>query len=106
MAIASTHCPTCGRPKVRTLDQNARMWAMLTELEPLDWYGNKLRKEEWKDVLTASLKTQRAVPGIDGGFVVLGAHTSTMSKADLSDLMELIAAFGAERGIVFKEPTA
>jgi hypothetical protein len=72
--------------------------------DQVDWYGQKLTPEEWKDVLTAGLKKQRAVPGIDGGFVILGAHTSTMSKGDLSELIELIAAFGAEHGVVWSEP--
>ena len=61
-------CKGCGRPMdVRTLDQNSRLWAMLTELSrQVEWYGQRLRPEEWKDVMTAALKKQRAVPGIDG----------------------------------------
>lgn len=87
------------RPK-RTIDQNDRMWAMLTDIsKQVDWYGQKLTKEEWKDVMTAGLKKQKAVPGLDGGFVVLGAHTSRMTKQELSDLMELISAFGAEHEV-------
>jgi hypothetical protein len=41
------------------------------------------------------------VPGIDGGFVVLGQSTKKMSKAELGELMELIEAFGAQRGVRF-----
>ncbi len=82
------------------------MWAMLTELsKQVVWHGQRLTKEEWKDVMTAGLKRQKVVPGIDGGFVVLGSSTSRMGKAELSDLMELIAAFGAERGVEFAEVT-
>lgn len=77
---------------------------MLTDIaEQVEWYGQRLRPEDWKDVLTASLKRQRAVPGIDGGFVVLGARTSKMSKADMSELMELMMAFGVERNVRFKD---
>ncbi len=87
------------RPK-RTLEQNDKMWAMLTDIsKQVDWYGQKLTKEEWKDVMTAGLKKQRAVPGIDGGFVVLGAHTSRMTKEEVMELIELIAAFGAEHDV-------
>src|SRR6056297_1457521 len=65
----------------RSTDQNARMWAMLTDVsQQVDWYGNRLTPEEWKQVFTAALRRQRAVPGIDGGFVVLGASTRKMSK--------------------------
>jgi len=91
----------------RTLAQNALMWRMLGELsEQVDWYGQKLTDAEWKDVLTASLKKQKAVPGIDGGFVVLGARTSKMSIAEMSELIELMYAFGAQRGVMFIERDA
>lgn len=94
-------------PPGRTGDQNARLWAMLTELsEQVVWHGQRLSKEEWKDVMTAGLKRQKVVPGMDGGFVVLGSSTSRMSKAEVSELMELIAAFGAERGVEFAEVAA
>lgn len=96
-------CPTCGRGETRSLDQNDRMWSLLRDIaSQVDWYGQKLIAEEWKDVFTAALKKQRAVPGIDGGFVILGAHTRKMTKAELGELMELIEAFGSEKGVSFK----
>ena len=88
----------------RTLDQNSLLWPLLGEIsKQVDWYGNKLTAEEWKDVLTASLKQQKVVPGIDGGFVVVGMSTSKMGKKEFSDLIELIYAFGAQHNVVFKE---
>lgn len=89
---------------LRTLDQNARMWAMLGEISrAVDWYGQKLADYEWKDMFTAALKRQKIVPGLEGGFVVLGARTSKMSKQEVGEIMELAAAFGAERGVVFAD---
>jgi len=86
----------------RTLEQNAKLWAALTDLaEQVDWHGNRLTAEEWKDVMSAALKRQKVVPGIDGGFVVLGQRTSRMSKREFGDLIELIQAFGVDRGVVF-----
>lgn len=86
----------------RSLPQNDRLWAMLTDVaQQVDWYGQKLASEDWKDVFTAALRKARVVPGIDGGFVPLGMRTSDMSKGELSQLLELIAAFGAERGVKF-----
>jgi len=75
---------------------------MLTEVaHQVDWYGQKLTPEDWKDVFTAALRRARVVPGIDGGFVPLGMRTSDMSKGEMSALFELIEAFGAERGVRF-----
>lgn len=95
------------KPATRTLEQNARLWSMLGEVsEQVEWYGQHLSPEDWKTMFTASLKKSRVVPSIDpGGFVVMGLHTSKMTKAELSALMELIEAFGAERGVIFKDPT-
>lgn len=88
----------------RTLPQSDKMWAMLTDVaRQVEWYGQKLTADDWKDVFTASLRRAHVVPGIDGGFVPLGMHTSDMSKEEMSALIELIYAFGAERGVVFVE---
>ena len=92
------------KPQTRSLEQNARMWAMLTDIsEQVDWYGRKLSSEEWKHVFSASLKKQDVVPGLDGGFVVLGMSTSKMTKGEMSDLQTLMEAFGVQQGVIFKK---
>jgi hypothetical protein len=93
------------KPRTRSLDQNAKMWAMLADVSrQVEWYGQHLTSEEWKDVLTAALKKQKAVPGIDGGFVVIGARTRNMTIREMSDLVELMYAFGAERDVKWSDP--
>ena len=79
------------------------MWANLEDIaQQVVWYGVKLTKDEWKDVLTAALKKQKVVPGIEGGFVVIGARTSTMSVAEMTELIELSTAFGTQQGVKFR----
>ena len=86
----------------RSLEQNARMWAMLSDIAcQVDWYGKRRSAEDWKHMFTAALYKHEAVPGIDGGFVVLGLSTSRMSTKQMSDLMEFMSAFGIERGVKF-----
>lgn len=101
LAAPEGYVVTLAEP-TRTLDQNSLLWPLLTDVsKQVDWYGNKLTADEWKDVFSAALKKQKVVPGLDGGFVVCGQSTSRMSKREFSDLVELIYAFGAERGVVF-----
>ena len=89
----------------RTDDQNAKLWPMLQDVSrQVDWYGKRLADHEWKDVFSASLRASKVTPGLDGGFVVLGQKTSTMSKREFSDLIELITAFGTQRGVAWSEP--
>jgi hypothetical protein len=98
------HILTLSEP-TRTLDQNAKLWPMLADVSrQVNWYGQKLTADEWKDVFSASLKGQKAVPGIDGGFVICGHRTSTMGKKLFSDLVELIYAFGAQHGVRWSAP--
>jgi hypothetical protein len=93
------------KPETRSLAQNARLWAMLTDIsKQVDWYGRKLTPEEWKHVFTASLTKQDVVPGLDGGFVVLGKSTSSMTKGEMSELQELMQAFGAQQSVRFTAP--
>jgi len=93
------------RQETRSLAQNARLWAMLTDISrQVDWYGRKLTPDEWKHVFSAALKKQDVVPGIDGGFVVLGKSTSSMTKSEMSEMQTLMEAFGAERDVRFSAP--
>lgn len=86
----------------RNLSQNALLWSILGELATqVDWHGQKLSADDWKNVLSSGLKKQRVVPGIDGGFVVMGQATSRMSKSEFSELCELALAFGAQHGVIF-----
>lgn len=92
------------RQSTRSLDQNARMWALLADIaRQVEWYGQYLTAENWKDILTAGLKRQNVVPGIDGGFVVLGTSTRKMTVGEMSELIEFITAFGTDRGVVFND---
>lgn len=99
LAAPEGYAVTIGE-RTRTLDQNAALWPALTDIsQQVDWYGNRMTPEEWKDVFSAALTKQRVVPGLDGGFVVCGQRTSKMGKREFSDLLDLIHAFGAERGV-------
>ncbi len=92
----------------RTTDQNALMWASLTEIaRQVEWHGLKLSADDWKLMLMAGLNQEmRLVPNIEGnGFVNLGRSSSDLSKAEMGDLIELIFAFGAKHGVVFQEMT-
>lgn len=93
------------KPETRSLSQNARLWAMLTDIsQQVEWYGRKLTPDDWKHVFTAALSKQDVVPGIEGGFVVLGKATSKMTKGEMAELQTLIEAFGAQRGVKFTAP--
>lgn len=89
----------------RTLDQNALMWSLLEQIsKQVEWFGKMRSSEDWKDLATAALRHAEFVPGITPGTLVpLGMRTSQMTKQELADLIESLYAFGAERGVKFRE---
>jgi hypothetical protein len=89
----------------RSIPQNDRMWAMLTDVATqLPWHGVKLSPDDWKLIFLDALKREvRTAPSLDGtGFVNL-TRSSDLSKEEMSDLMELISMFGAKHDVKFAE---
>lgn len=90
----------------RTTDQNAKMWAGLNDIaKQVDWHGQKLAPEDWKLILMEALSQElRLVPNLDGnGFVPLGRSSSRLTKGEMSDLIELMLAFGAKHGVTWSD---
>lgn len=103
--------PSISVEKKRTVDQNALMWALLTDIaNQVEWAGKYMSPEDWKNLLTAKLRGFQIVPGIDDlgnesteQMVALGLPTSSMTKARIAELIELMYWFGAERGVEWTE---
>ena len=90
----------------RSVPQNDRMWAMLTEIATqLKWHGMTLKADQWKIIFMDGLNQEvQPVPNLNNnGFVNLGRSSSSLSKEEMSDLMELMAAFGAKHDVKFQE---
>lgn len=90
----------------RTTDQNARMWAALSDLATqLPYHGIRLNADDWKLLMLDALKREvRMVPNLDGnGFVSLGRSSSDLSKEEMSGLLDLIVEFGTRHGVVFHD---
>lgn len=92
------------RESKRTADQNAKQWPMLTEIsQQLLWHGQKYPPEDWKDFLMHQLRGGRWMPAEDGGMVPVGFRTSELTKAEFSDLIEVINSFAARNGVTLTE---
>lgn len=89
----------------RTVDQNAKMWALLSEISRAKPEGRTLTPDVWKALFLHALDHSiRFEPALDGnGMVPVGFRTSRMSKAQMGDLLEFIAAWGAQHGVQFGE---
>ena len=91
----------------RTLPQNDRFYAMLTDISKQAFHnGRKYTPDIWKVLMMqASGKQMEWVTSLDGvDPIPLGYHSSDLSKQEMSDLMEFMASWGAENQIIFHEP--
>lgn len=92
----------------RSLPQNDRMWAMLTDVAAhMKKQGRDYTTEEWKLLfMHAWGREVRFLPGLDQKSVVpVGQSSSDLSKEEMTDLIEFIFAWGAENGVTFMDPT-
>lgn len=90
----------------RSLPQNDRMWAMLTDIaQQLPWHGVKLRPDDWKLLFLDALKRElRMMQNLNGtGFVNINQSSSDLTKGEMSDMIELMHQFGAEHGVTFAD---
>lgn len=93
------------KPPRRTIDQNARMWALLSEISLAKPEGRILTPDVWKSIFMHALDhAQRFEMALDGqGMVPVGFRTSKLSKEQMGDLMNMIEEYGARHGVQFRE---
>lgn len=87
----------------RSTEQNDRMWAMLTDIaRQLTHHGERYDAEEWKLLFLDALNREcRVAPSLEGSGLVNLKRSSDLSKAEMSDMIEIIAAWGAKHGAKF-----
>lgn len=99
-------------PETRTLDQNAKLHAMLTDISRQSKYlGAKRDVEFWKGLFVsgwqiATGEKPEIVPGLEGEFINIRESTTTLGIRRMASLIEYIQAWGAMNEIRFTEPAA
>lgn len=95
------------REPKRSLPQNDRMWAMLTDIakQRPNHNGVRMTADLWKAVFMQNLGAEMTMlPTLEcDGFFPIGMRSSELSKSEMSDLMELMAAWGAAHGVTFHD---
>jgi hypothetical protein len=89
----------------RSNDQNALLWALISQVARAKPQGRVLSPDAWKALFMASAGFQCTFePSLDGkGVVPLGFKSSRLNKAEFSDLIEAIHAYAAEQGIALDD---
>lgn len=94
----------------RSVDQNSRFWAMLTDCAVQGRINDRrFNTEDWKTMFMTAYAEERGVeirhlPALNrAGMIPCGRSSSDLSVQEMSELMEWIAAWGAENGIKFHD---
>lgn len=103
----------------RTLDQNAKLQAMCTDIAKqlvltetgychMNYLTNnefrQFSHNDWRHILMAGFTKAEIVPGIEPGQAVcLYPSTTELSLSRGADFIEYISAFGAEHGVEWAE---
>lgn len=95
------------RDPTRTLEANAKLHAMLTDISRQAKYMGKPRTVEfWKGLFVsgwqiATGQHPEIVPGLEGEFINIRESTATMSGKKLHSVIEYIHAWASNEGIRF-----
>lgn len=96
--------------ETRNAEQNRLLHALLGEIATkVEWAGAKRDAETWKRLLTAAWLRARGesievLPALDGhGIDVVFRHTSKLTKAECTELIEFIHAWAASHGVEFRQ---
>lgn len=94
----------------RSLEQNSRFWAMLTDCAVQGRINDRrFSTEQWKTMFLHAYAEERGIeirylPALNrAGMVPCGRSSSDLSVSEMSEVMDFISAWGAENGIVFHD---
>ena len=94
-------------PAKRSTDQNSRMWAMLSDISRAKPDGRTHTPEVWKLLMMhACGHAVQFEIGINGQPFPVGFSSSALTKSQMSDLMEFMSAWAAEKGVIFSNEVA
>jgi hypothetical protein len=92
------------REPTRNADQNAKLWAMLTDVADAKPGGRAHTPETWKALFMHALGHQaRFLQGLDGEVFPVGFKSSGLSVREMSALIDFIGAWGTEQGVMWRE---
>ena len=94
-------------PPIRSMEANAKMWAMLSDISRAKPEGRVHTPEVWKCIFMNALGYEVAFQqGLNGEPFPMGFRSSRLTKAQMSDLMEFMYEYGARHNILWSEEYA
>lgn len=102
---ADKDCLVTVKAPRRSAEQNAKMWAMLTDVARAKPEDREWTTDAWKAAFLHALGHEIEFgQALDGrGFFPLGFRSSRLSVKQMSDLIECIYEYGSRHGVQWNE---
>lgn len=92
------------RPATRSNEQNALLWSLLSEISRAKPDGRTHTPDVWKALfMSACGHAVQFEVGLDGAPFPLGFRSSRLTKDQMTDLIEFILQYCAEKQISIRE---
>lgn len=92
------------KPPTRTSDQNAKLWAMLSDVSRSKPDGREHTPDVWKHLFMAACGHEvQFLMGLDGNPFPAGFRSSRLSKEQMAELISFIDAWGTEHGVQWSD---
>ena len=89
------------REAKRSTDQNAKLWACLSDISRQVLHnGRKYDTDMWKALMMKACSHEvQFIMGLDGNPFPVGFRSSRMTKAQMADLITFIIQYGDAQGV-------
>lgn len=95
------------RPETRSNEQNALLWSLLSEVSRAKPDGRTHTPDVWKALfMSACGHAVQFEVGLDGAPFPLGFRSSRLTKEQMTDLIEFILQYCAEKNIPVQQDIA
>jgi len=89
----------------RTEDQNAKLWAMISDVSRAKPEGRVHTPEVWKCLFMHSCgHSVQFEQGLDNRPFPIGFSSSRLTKAEFADLITVVQEYGDRHGVQWSEP--
>ena len=93
------------KEETRNADQNAKLWAMISDVSRAKPEGRVHAPEVWKCLFMAACgHSVRFEMGLDNQPFPIGFSSSRLNKKQFADLIETVYEYGSRHGVVWSEP--
>lgn len=104
IAIAPQGAVVTVKAASRTTDQNAKFYAMLSDISRAKPEGKRHTPDTWKALLMKACgHAVQFVNGLDGEPFPIGFRSSRLSKEQMSELIEFAYFYGAQHGVAWSD---